>query len=222
MCVPVVESPAHIQAAQKAMREMNAQFLTAFLEGKYLDSYLASCGRDAPKFTAREMSTIGSPLDFVGLNIYTPTYIRAADTPSGYAEIPRPSSAPRMASSWLYIGPEIGYWGARHLGEIWKVKDVYITENGCSSDDRLAPDGHIYDTDRVMYLRNHLVHAHRATVEGWPLRGYFLWSLMDNFEWTDGYGKRFGVHYVDFETQRRVPKLSAEYYREVIARNGAV
>lgn len=222
MCVPVIESPAHIVAAQKAMREMNAQFLTAFLEGRYTDSYLSSCGRDAPRFTAREMSTIGRPLDFVGINVYTPTYIRAADTPAGYAAVPRPSSAPRMASSWLYVGPEIAYWGPRHLGEIWKVKDVYITENGCSSDDQVAPDGHIYDTDRVMYVRNHLVHAHRATAEGWPLRGYFLWSLMDNFEWADGYGKRFGIHYVDFETQKRTPKLSAEYYREVIARNSVV
>jgi beta-glucosidase len=72
-----------------------------------------------------------------------------------------------------------------------------------------------------MYLRNHLVHAHRAAQQ-WPLSGYFLWSLMDNFEWSDGYGKRFGLHYVDFQSQRRIPKLSAAWYREVVARNGAV
>jgi beta-glucosidase len=222
ICVPAIESPAHIQAAQKAMSEMNASFLTAFLEGKYRDSYLSSAGRDAPKFTAAEMDTIGSPLDFVGLNIYTPTYIVAAATASGYAVPPPPSSAPRMASAWLYLGPEIAYWASRHLADIWKVKDVYITENGCSSDDLVAEDGHIYDTDRVMYLRNHLAHAHRAVAEGWPLRGYFLWSLLDNFEWTDGYGKRFGIHYVDFKTQRRIPKLSADYFREVVARNSVV
>ena len=221
-CVPAIESPEHIQATQKAMREINAPFMTAFLEGKYLDSYLTAAGRDAPKFTDQEMSAIGSPLDFVGVNVYTPTYIVAAETPAGYARPPRPSSAPRMASSWLYIGPEIAYWAPRHLAEIWKVKDIYITENGCSSDDRIAANGHIYDTDRVMYLRNHLAHAHRATAEGWPLQGYFLWSLMDNFEWTDGYSKRFGIHYVDFQTQRRTPKLSAAWYREVIARNRAV
>lgn len=222
ICVPAIESPEHIRATQKAMRELNAPFLTAFLEGKYLDSYLSSAGRDAPRFTHQEMSAIGSPLDFVGVNVYTPTYIVAADTTAGYAQPRRPSSAPRMASSWLYIGPEIAYWAPRHLAEIWKVKDIYITENGCSSDDRIAADGRIYDTDRVMYLRNHLAHAHRATAEGWPLRGYFLWSLMDNFEWTDGYSKRFGIHYVDFQTQRRIPKLSAAYYREAVARNSAV
>jgi beta-glucosidase len=222
VCVPAIESPEHIRAAQKAMREINAPFLTAVLEGKYLDSYLSSAGPDAPRFTAGEMSAIGSPLDFVGVNVYAPTYICAGDSPTGYLQPARPSSAPRMASSWLYLGPEIAYWAPRHLSEIWKAKNVFITENGCSSDDQIAADGHIYDTDRIMYLRNHLVHAHRAVAEGWPLRGYFLWSLMDNFEWSDGYGKRFGIHYVDFQTGRRIPKLSAAYYREVIARKRAV
>jgi len=222
VCVPAIESPDNIRAAQKAMREINAPFLTAVLEGRYMDSYLSAAGRAAPRYTDREMSAIGSPLDFVGLNVYIPTYICASETSAGYTRPPRPSSAPRMASAWLYIGPEITYWAPRHLAEIWKVKDIYITENGCSSDDQIAEDGHIYDTDRVMYLRNHLAHAHRAVAEGWPLRGYFLWSLMDNFEWSDGYGKRFGIHYVDFQSQRRIPKLSAAYYREVIARNAAV
>jgi beta-glucosidase len=222
ICVPAVETVAHIEAAQKAMRQLNAPFLTALLEGKYLDSYLSAAGPDAPRFTVQEMSVIGSPLDFVGVNVYTPTYICAADSPSGYFQPPRPSSAPHMASPWLFLGPEIGYWAPRHLGEIWKVKNIYITENGCSSDDRIAEDGKIYDTDRVMYLRNHLTQAQRASAEGWPLRGYFLWSLEDNFEWTDGYGRRFGIHYVDFETQRRIPKLSAEYYREVIRQHRAV
>jgi beta-glucosidase len=222
ICVPAIESTRHVAAASKAMRDLNAPFLTAILEGKYPDTYLSAAGRDAPRFNADEMRAIGSPLDFVGLNIYTPTYILAADSAAGFVEPPAPASYPRMASEWLTIGPEIAYWAPRHLGEIWGVKDVYITENGSSSTDRLTADGHVYDTDRLMYLRNHLVNAHRATAEGWPLRGYFLWSLMDNFEWSDGYAKRFGIYYVDFKTQKRTPKLSAEYYREVIARNCAV
>ena len=222
ICVPVIESPPHIGAASKAMRALNAPFLTAILEGKYADAYLLAAGRNAPRFTADEMRAIASPLDFVGLNIYTPTYIRAADSAAGFAELPQPASYPRMASEWLTIGPEIAYWAPRHLGEIWGVKDVYITENGSSSTDRMTADSQVYDTDRLMYLRNHLVNAHRATAEGWPLRGYFLWSLMDNFEWADGYTKRFGIYYVDFKTQKRTPKLTAEYYRETIARNCAV
>jgi beta-glucosidase len=136
--------------------------------------------------------------------------------------MPLSSSSRKSSRGALYLGPESAYWAPRHLAEIWKAKNIYITENGCSSDDRIAADGHIYDTDRIMYLRNHLAHAHRAVAEGWPLRGYFLWSLMDNFEWSDGYGKRFGIHYVDFRTQRRFPKLSAAWYREVIARNAVM
>ena len=82
-----------------------------------------------------------------------------------------------------------------------------------------AADGMVYDTDRVMYLRNYLAQLQRATAEGVPVRGYFLWSLLDNFEWADGYATRFGLVHVDYATQKRTPKLSASFYREVIARN---
>ena len=220
MCVPVIETKEHIEAAQKAMRELNAHYLGVVLSGRYTDQYLASMGAGAPRFTPDELKAIASPLDFVGLNIYAPTHVRADDSKAGFAVVPPPSSYPRMASPWILVDPAIAYWAPRHMGEIWGVKNVYITENGCSSDDKLAADGHIYDTDRVMYVRQHLSQAQRATAEGWPLRGYFLWSLMDNFEWTDGYSKRFGAYYVDFKTQKRTPKLSAELYREVVRRNG--
>ncbi len=218
LCVPILETEAHIAATRRAMRQVNAQFLTAVLEGKYTDEYLTAEGANAPKFTAEDMRVIGGRLDFVGLNCYAPTHIRAADNKAGFTIVPHPSSYPHMASPWLFIGPEILYWGPRHLKEIWGVNNVLITENGCSADDKVAADGHVYDTDRVMYLRNHFVQAHRAVAEGWPLKGYFLWSLLDNFEWNDGYSKRFGIHYVNFETQQRIPKLSAEFYRGVIAR----
>jgi beta-glucosidase len=99
------------------------------------------------------------------------------------------------------------------------VKEIYITENGASSTDRLASDGQIYDTDRVMYLRNYMTQMHRAISEGVPIRGYFLWSLLDNYEWADGYEKRFGIVYVDFTTQKRTPKLSASFYKDVIRSN---
>jgi beta-glucosidase len=124
-----------------------------------------------------------------------------------------------MASPWLFIGPEGIYWSVRNVSELWKPKALYITENGCSSDDVLTSDGRIEDTDRVMFLRNYLTHLHRAAAEGYPIKGYFLWSLLDNFEWADGYSKRFGLHYVDYKTQERIPKLSAQWYREVIAKN---
>jgi beta-glucosidase len=219
VCAPVVETPEHIEAARRATRELNAQYMTVIQEGKYTDRYLSGAGADAPKFTDADLAAISSPLDFVGINIYTPVYVRADASPQGFAVVPHPKSFPHMASPWLFMGPEALYWGPRHVAHIWKVKEIYITENGCSSSDIPAADGIVYDTDRVMYLRNYLTQLQRATAEGVPVRGYFLWSLMDNFEWADGYTNRFGLHYVDFKTQRRTPKLSARFYREVIARN---
>jgi beta-glucosidase len=217
--VPVIEDYEQIEAARRATREGNAPFLTAVLEGKYTEGYLQREGANAPKVEPGDMQTIGSPLDFVGLNVYTPEYVRADSSPAGYVVEKRQSSAPHMASDWLYIGPEVIYWAIRNVSDIWKPKALYITENGCSADDVPTASGRVEDTDRVMYLRNHLTHLHRAASEGYPIKGYFLWSLLDNYEWADGYSKRFGLHYVDFKTQARTPKLSAEWYREVISRN---
>jgi beta-glucosidase len=223
VAAPVFESPAHVAAAERATREMNAQYLTVIMEGKYTDWYLKSAGADAPKFTPEDLKTISSPLDFVGINIYTPQFVRADESsPVGFAHVPHPKSFPHAPSFWLFIGPEALYWGPRHVSKLWGAKEIYITENGCSAADDPAADGKVYDTDRVTYLRSYLTQLRRATAEGVPVRGYFLWSLMDNFEWADGYTNRFGIHYVDYATQKRTPKLSADFYREVIARNAVV
>ena len=219
ICVPIIETTQHIEAATRAVRELNAPYMTVIQEGKYTDAYLAAAGADAPKFTPEDLKIISSPLDFVGINIYTPTYVRADSSPLGFTVVPHPKSYPHMASSWLSIGPEALYWGPRHVAKIWNVKEIYITENGCSSSDVPAPDGIVYDSDRVMYLRNYLTQLQRATADSVPVKGYFLWSLMDNFEWADGYTNRFGLHYVDYASQKRTPKLSAAFYREVISRN---
>jgi len=215
---PVIETPEHIEAARRATRLGNASFLTAVMEGKYPEEYLQHEGANAPKVESGDMEAIGSRLDFVGLNIYTPLYVRADSSPLGFIVEQQPESYPHMWSPWLTIGPECIYWGVRNVCDLWKPPAVYITENGTSSDDVLK-DGRVDDTDRVMYLRNHLTHLHRAAAEGYPVKGYFLWSLMDNFEWADGFSKRFGLHYVDFKTLKRTPKLSAEWYRNVIAQN---
>ena len=221
--VPVVETAADIAAAESAMRELNAQYLTVIMEGKYTDWYLKTTGADAPKFTPEELKIISSPLDFVGINIYTAQFVRAdSSSPVGFARVPHPKSFPHAPSFWLTIVPDALYWGPRHVAKLWGAKEIYITENGCSAADDPAPDGRVYDTDRVTYLRSYLAQLQRATTERIPVKGYFLWSLMDNFEWADGYGNRFGIYYVDYATQKRTPKLSAEFYREVIARNALV
>jgi beta-glucosidase len=219
---PVTESAENIEAARRATRDGNAPFLTTLMEGKYPDSYLAREGANAPKAEAGDMKAIASPLDFVGLNVYTSEYVRADGSAQGYVVEQRQTSYPHMASPWINISPECVYWTVRNVSDLWKPKAIYITENGCSADDMVTPAGRIEDTDRVMYLRNHLTHLHRAASEGYPIKGYFLWSLLDNFEWADGYSKRFGIHYVDFKTQKRTPKLSAEWYRETIARNSVL
>ena len=167
----------------------------------------------------RICETIASPLDFVGINVYSPTYVRAIDTAPGYEIIPFSKTHPRMESSWQFVGPEALYWAPRHLHKVWNVKEIYISENGCGAADVPASDGIVYDSDRIMFLRNYLTMLQRATSEDVPVHGYFLWSLFDNFEWADGYGTRFGLIHVDYATQKRTPKLSAAYYAAVIRRN---
>jgi beta-glucosidase len=101
-------------------------------------------------------------------------------------------------------------------------RTIYVTENGCAASDAVAADGRVYDSDRVMFLRAFLDQLQRATTEGVPVDGYFLWSAQDNFEWIEGYGNRFGLAYVDFDSLERTPKLSAEWFREAAWRNAVV
>ena len=223
ICIPAIETPANIRAAEIATRELNAGYLTAILEGKYTDGFLAYAGANAPKFTAEDLAAISSPIDFVGLNVYMPNqYVVAGENGNDFALLPFAATYPHMDSSWLRIGPEAMYWAPRHVAKLWNVKSIYITENGTSAADQVSADGKVYDVDRIMYLRNYLTHLNRATSEGMPVQGYFVWSLMDNFEWSDGFEKRFGLYHVDFRTQRRTPKLSASFYREVIQRNAVM
>ena len=105
------------------------------------------------------------------------------------------------------------------MQSLWKAKEIHITENGCASDDVLVDDGKVYDTDRIMFLRGYLTQLQRATADGVPVKGYFQWSTMDNFEWNAGFGNRFGLVYVDFKTQKRTPKLSAAWFREAATSN---
>jgi beta-glucosidase len=217
--VPVTLQAEDIHAAAIAMREENAAYLTAILEGRYTERYLRKLGEDAPHFTPEEMRTIASPLDAVGLNIYTPTYVRSAA--DGYEALPMPTNFPHTASPWLTVGPECMYWGPKLVQEVWKPRAMYITENGCSAADNMTAKGEVLDTDRIMYLRNCLGQMRKAVKEGAAMKGYFVWSLLDNFEWADGYNKRFGLVYVDYKTQKRTPKLSAKFYGSVVASNGA-
>src|SRR5262249_38508193 len=118
--VPVIDEPGYVKAAETATREVNAAYTTVLLEGKYTDAYLASAGRDAPKFTDDELKTIASPLDFVGINVYRPNlYVAPSDEPPGYRTIPINGSHPKMLSSWHVFDPEVMYWAPRHVQSLW-------------------------------------------------------------------------------------------------------
>ena len=127
-----------------------------------------------------------------------------------------------MFNRLLSFGPEALYWAPKFVQSLWNAREIFITENGCASDDVIADDGKVYDTDRIMYLRNYLTQLQRATADGVPVNGYFEWSRMDNVEWMNGFGDRFGLVHVDFKTQKRTPKMSASWFREAARRNAVV
>jgi beta-glucosidase len=221
--VPPIGTPEYIEAAEAATRELNAPFLTVMLEGRYTDAYLEEAGKDAPKFTDDELKTIASPLDFVGINAYRPQcYVVPFDEAPGYRRIPISASHPAMHGGWLVLDPSALYWAPRHVQSLWGSTSIYITENGCAATDVVSDDGRVYDTDRVMFLRACLTQLQRATSEGVPVDGYFYWSSQDNFEWNAGFGNRFGIIYVDFDSLGRTPKLSAEWFREASRKNAVV
>jgi beta-glucosidase len=225
-CVPVIETPEHIAAARKAFvsDKLNGGILMPLLTGRYNVPWLAAQKEDAPKFTEADMKLIGQPLDMLGFNCYTGSYIRSAQNELGYEIIPKYEAYPRMNINWLEIVPEAVYWGVRMVGEAAGKRKlpIMVTENGCPDGAKPDASGNVLDTDRIMYLRAYLRNAQRAVSEGYPLIGYFPWSLMDNFEWAEGYNKRFGLMFTDYQTQRRVPKLSYRWYQEVIRQHRIV
>jgi beta-glucosidase len=224
--VPINESPTHIAAAKKAFHTswVNGGIIFPTLTGTYSSAMLEQLKQDAPDIKSGDLEIIHQPLDSIGLNIYTGTYVRAADNKLGYEFLKLPKTYPQMYMPWLNLVPESVYWGVRHISETLGRNDLpaFITENGCASQDEVNADGEVIDTDRIMYLRQYLKSAHRAVSEGYLLKGYFLWSLMDNFEWEWGYSRRFGIVYVDYKTQQRIPKASFEWYTECIRQNRVV
>ncbi len=222
ICTPVFETPADIAAARAWFRRRNEHILGAISDGGYSAAYLRRCGADRPVVTKGDFDLISLPTDFLGLNIYAGTFVRAGR--DGQPEELRPNATyPRADSPWLHWHPQCLYWGPRLAAEINGHKAIYITENGCGYDDD-APDarGEVLDLHRREFTRAYLRELQRGIADGAPVKGYFHWSFMDNFEWEDGYSRRFGLTHVDYKTQRRTPKLSAHYYSEIIRSNRIV
>jgi beta-glucosidase len=164
-----------------------------------------------------DLATISAPADLFAFNYYTREVVAAGPNPWEYRSVRL--DTPRTAMGWeLY--PEGLYKILLRLYSDYEIGRIFIAENGVSYLHPVGEDGRVRDDDRIAYLHAHLAACHRAIAAGVPLEGYFQWSLMDNFEWGHGYHQRFGLIHVDYETQRRIPKDSFAWYREVIRRNG--
>ncbi|NLF32633.1 MAG: beta-glucosidase [Planctomycetes bacterium] len=222
---PVTDSPDDVQAARQAMfafREPglwnNTWYTDPAVLGHYPADGLAQFGADAPTIRPGDMETICQPLDFYGANIYNAAPVRMG--PDGqWQDAPRAPGHPITHNDWP-VTPGALYWGPKLLHERYGLP-IVVTENGMTGHDWVDLDGAVHDAARIDFLRRYLRQYRRAADEGIPLAGYFHWSLMDNFEWAHGFRYRFGLIHVDYTTQKRTPKDSAAWYREVIATNGA-
>jgi beta-glucosidase len=211
--------------------EHNRIFLEPVLHARYPEMVRPELLPPGALIEPGDMAVIGAPIDFLAVNYYSPYYVRPGDWDDlrqGESPLPdhpglvnyMPPELPTTTMGWL-IEPDGFYDTLVALDREAPRLPLYVTENGCASDDYVNPEGQVNDIERIAYLAGHLDAAWRAIQDGVNLAGYFHWSLMDNFEWARGYQRRFGLYYVDFETQRRVAKRSARFYSEV-ARTGVL
>lgn len=209
------------QAANRvADGAMNRLFLEALFAGGYPADSLRHFARRGirPAVRPGDLAIIGRPIDFLGVNTYTRLVNQAhrRDLLSGARQLT--PTGPTTAMGWE-IYPE-SIREALHKVRAYTALPLFVTENGAAFDDRPGPDGVVDDQERIAYLRAHIAAARRAIADGIDLRGYYVWTLLDNFEWSKGFAKRFGLIHTDFASQRRTWKRSAYWYRDVIARNG--
>jgi len=215
------ESEQDRAAVARADAYMNRQYLDPIFFGSYPPELAQLYGEAWPAFPESDFSEIRRPVDFLGINYYTRGLTRANDRVMiERAERVRNPRAAYTETGWEVFPQgltDILLWVRERYGKL----PLYITENGAAFYDPPTADGTVSDPLRVDYLQKHLRAAREAMRGGVDLRGYFVWSLLDNFEWALGYAKRFGIIHVDFETQKRTLKASAEFYRDVVRTRGA-
>lgn len=194
-------------------------FLDPVFKGQYPADMLDLYGALEPLdyIAPEDLAVISRPIDFMGINYYTRAVLK--HSPVGFGWQGLPPSAPVTDQDWEIV-PEHLYRTITRIGQEWTKVPLYIHENGCAMPDVMDANGQVNDPRRIEYLHDHIAQAHRAMEAGANLQGWYVWSLLDNFEWAWGYEKRFGIVWVDYETQKRTPKASALWYRDVIARGG--
>lgn len=184
-------------------------WLDPIVFGKYSQKLLKEAGNMFPAYTKKDMDIISQKIDFIGLNIYEAQY---------QGEFTRTPGTAHTELSWD-VYPDALKWGIKLNYKRYKLP-IFITENGMSAHDWVSLDGKVHDPNRIDFLHRYLIGLKEAAEEGYDVRGYFHWSLMDNFEWAKGYNPRFGIIYVDYKTLERIPKDSAYWYKQTIESNG--
>jgi beta-glucosidase len=218
---PASDAPEDLAATARADAYMNRQYLDPVFLGAYPDELREVFGEAWPDHPASEMEEIREPVDWLGINFYARGLTKndpdAWPVRAGKPHHPRHTYTAMEWEVWPQAFEDVLVWVKERYGGV----PLYVTENGAAFyDPPVAEGGVVDDPLRTAYFRDHLRAAHRAIQRGVDLRGYFAWSLLDNFEWGEGYSKRFGIVHVDFETQTRTPKRSARFYSEVIRTNG--
>ena len=213
---PVVDWENDPEGSARLDALTNRAFTDPALLGTYPDLLLEEL---SPFVQEGDLKLIQQPLDFFGLNHYTTMRARSApDTALRVEILQPPSEIPQTIKGWE-INPEMLYQQLLELKNRYGNLPVYITESGCAAPDELDSEGQVSDPQRVAYFRDYLRAAARAIEDGVNLKGYFAWSLMDNFEWAEGYSQRFGIVYVDFQSQKRIPKDSFYALKNIFQHN---
>mgnify|MGYP001859537529 FL=1 len=227
MSYPDSNKPEDIEAARMHLMNINTPldswtwnvtwWSDPIFFGEYPEDGLKRFKDYLPEITKEDLKLINQPTDFYGQNIYNGNRVKmGAD---GKPEVvKRYDGFPKTALGWP-VTPESLYWGPYFLYERYK-EPIYITENGLSCHDVISSDGKVHDPNRIAFVESYLKQLKKASADGVDIRGYFHWSLMDNFEWHSGYADRFGMIYVDYQTQKRIIKDSGYWYKNIIAQNG--
>lgn len=215
--MPITDSPEDKQAAIRATQEATELFCDPVFKGSYpkeLFAYLEKKGVVLPEVTKEDSILMKQELDFLGINFYQTNYVKAKEHwPLDFESVK--TGRPLTDADWQ-VTPEGIYDTIDYVYQTYKPKEIIVTENGAACNDWIGADGHVKDTNRTEFLKQYLAEIHRAITDQIPISGYYVWCFCDNFEWAWGLKRRFGMVYVDYETQKRTPKDSLYFYRDLI------